>query len=614
MLSVISIGINKYPCCDLQNISCAGKDAHRIYEVFKNIMEDEFAEHSSICLSDITSAEFIHLLDSLKFSITNDEDTLVLYFSGHASNIKNYGSVAKFSLLFSDYNEDILSGYVSLENEIIDLLNKISCNIVLILDCCYSGEGLRFATSVVGDHQISVLSATSNRMLAEFSVDGSELANAIVLGIRDIKVHNYDFTLNRLQQCIQSRYPKSQINTAAGYTGEIYLKKAIDFKSDYYDLKKRFLWQIQNGVDKYKEALWYSISDIPEPIEMEIFFEYFHSTNEDSISPVESNWLVRRAIGSAIACLDDVYQRLSLTQKLIDSRIWQEQCIGIIGARYDIKKNAKVFEYLTKLVSERIIKKIDAIWLANLYAADNLNYDYHLFLDTSLMSNSWGIQEVYKTAHKHGCTCEIFVKELESRGISYQEWFQCYHQVNESMNSNLYQILSQKNERGRLPVNSKAKFILSSLYGNWRGHKLINCRMYFKNNLDSVIRAELEAAQKFPQIEYRMALFEYFMTEPELLMQHARELEWGLVDVHPWVRRTAIQAYKSAKINLKECNKSIIDYILLGRSNIGELDLYIEYNPHVDTQDILIQALTDTKRYNQFEIEGVRVKVERELS
>lgn len=610
MLSIVSIGISRYLCdAKYSNISCAGNDAKKVFDAFKNIMDEEFIEYTSICLIDITASEFVHLLDSFKFSPITDQDVMVLYFSGHADNIKQYGNKQEFSLLFSDYNEEIFKGYVSLVNDVIPLLNKICCNIVLILDCCRSGEGLELATSVVGAHQISVISATSNNDMAGFSETGSEFANAIVDGIRDIKIHNEDFTLNRLQKSIQERYSKSQINIAAGKMGEIYLKKATDFKTVYYNLKEKFLWQIQNGVDKYREALWYSISNIPEPIEIDIFREYFYCLNQNSIFPVEVNWLVRRAIGSAISLLEDKCHRLDLVYALMESEIWEEQCVGIIGARYDIKNDKNTYEKISELVSNKIIKKIDAVWLANLYAADNPEYDYHLFFNTSLMENCWGIQEVYKTAKDHDCSYEMFKSELEKAKIPYHEWSRIFHNPQIDNTLELYRILDQKNERGRLPANSKAKFILSSLYGSWRGYKLVNFKQYFKNNLEENIKRELLLAENIRQIEYRMALFEYFITESKLLIQYSNELKWGLQDSHPWVRRTAIQAFKAASIFLKECNESIIKYVQDKNRNIGELDLYIQYNSEIDEVNMLIQALHKSKKYTEVDIEGVEAKL-----
>ena len=177
----------------------------------------------------------------------------------------------------------------------------------------------------------------------------------------------------------------------------------------------------------------------------------------------------------------------------------------------------------------------------------------------------------------------------------------------------MYRILDQKNERGRLPVNSKAKFILSSLYGNWRGYKLVNCELYFQNNLEETIRKDLILAKDFPQVEYRMALFEYFITEPKWLSQYSGELKWGLQDSHPWVRRTAIQAFRSANIFLKECNESIIEYIEDANRNIGELDLYIQFNSGIDNAEMLIRTLYESKKYTIVDIEGVETKLKEKL-
>ena len=56
MLSIVSIGIGQYPCAkELDDISCAGHDAEGVFDAFRNIMGDDFINHTSICLKDITA-------------------------------------------------------------------------------------------------------------------------------------------------------------------------------------------------------------------------------------------------------------------------------------------------------------------------------------------------------------------------------------------------------------------------------------------------------------------------------------------------------------------------------------------------------------------------------
>lgn len=608
MLSVISIGISNYSFCELGNITCAGRDSEKVYDAFKDIMEQEFAEHTSICLRDTFAGGFRQLLDNLRFSFTDDKDTIVLYFSGHAYNVQTYGGNLDFSLCFSDFNEKLMCGYVSLANTIIPTLNKICCNIVLILDCCYSGEALKHATSFVGNQQISVLTATGQRELASFSEKGSLLANAVISGIKQIKVANQDFTLNTLQEHIQAIYSKARINLAASDNGDIILKNNINIQERYFDLEKRFLRQIRLEDDKYKEAIWYSMCDLPIATFSKIMSEYFHAENDNSTFPVEVNWLVRRSIGSSIACIEDISYRRKLTMKLMKSPIWQEQCIGIIGARYDIQLDNLICQECVQLVADKTIDKIDAVWLVNLYAADNDTYDYQIFLSTSLAKNIWGLNEIYNSAIKHGCSLEEFSESLKRYKVDASDWMTQIAMSVENLESKLHKILCEKDERGRLPVNSGVKFLLSSLYGNWRRYKSINLGVFFRSHSEAEIRKELQQVSNYAEIENKMAVYEYFLTEQELLVKYVDSLKWGLNDAHPWVRRTAIQAFKAAGILREECNQSITNYILSECQHIGELDLIIEYDKRVSDADELIRIMRESQRYSEYDIEGVNLE------
>lgn len=586
MLSIVSIGIGSYKLSKFDNIKCARTDAIHIYDAFKSIMEDEFSEHGSICLYDIFARDFLGLLNSLSCSLISSDDILVLYFSGHADCITNYGSQLDYSLCFADYNEELMTGYVSLNNQIIPAFNKINANIILILDCCFSGFGLQVASSHVGGNHISVFAASTDKGFAYYSDRGSLFSEAICKSIYVIKNADEDFTLARLQSIINNYYERAQLNIAAG-SREIVIKSRKNYQEIYYDFEKRFIKKLSTECDdRYKEAMWYSLIEMPVYLRKRIFSEYFHCINEDSIFPSELNWLVRRAIGSTISNIDDVEYRKRIERKLLSSTIWQEQCIGIIGARYDIASDDSIYQLLIDKIRTNQIARVDAVWLANLYASDNFNYNYYLFLNSSLINSSWGINEVYKCAkNRPGFELAKFLDSLNTSPLIKQEWNEQYLSFHSwKKNSALYGIMSQKSERGRLPENSKAKFVLSSLYGNWRGYRIFNLKNYFNDYSKEIIEKELNEIQYFSEVEYRMSIFFYFLSEPELLKSYIDSLRWGLHDNHPWVRRTCIQCFKSAGILKKECNSSICNYIESRQEQIGLFDLLIEYSADDNTQ------------------------------
>ena len=590
-LSLIAIGVCDYYEPKLESIPCAYRDCQMIYDAFKSIMGDDFLEATSVCIKDITASNFRALLDSLKYTYTNSDDTLVIYFSGHAKNLQGNSGSSTFSLCCTDYIKKV-NNAISVKDTIISNLQNVDCNIVLILDCCYSGEALSNATDQVGTQQISILCATNARALAEFTENGSYYAKAISESIQEIKAKNIDFTLAVLQDKIHARYKNACIHTAAGYTANIPLKQAVSYEDTYYDFSKRFFKQLNDRSVHYREAMWYSLCDIPSKLTTNLFREYFRCTNPDSSFEPESNWLVRRAIGSAIACIEDRVEREELYNSLLQSASWQEQCIGIIGARYDIKNNDIAFQYVNDLTSRKKIKRIDAVWLINLYAADNKNYDYTVFLKTSLVEQPWGIHELWKTAQARGCDFDTFYQSLEMHKVKHATaWKENYYKKQmQQLSSDIYECFARNKSRGRLPVKTKSKFILSLLFGNWRGHTKTDLRSQLDNMTAEERDLELRGAADFVETEYKMALFDFFASESKWFVKCKESLAWGLEDPHPWVRRTAIQAYKTIDIETDSINKSILNCLGSAKNHIGIFDLILEYRA---TSQEDIKKLTD---------------------
>ena len=579
MISVLSVGIQNYRDIKMQNIDCALLDSKRVYNAFRDILGEDFSEHYSICLSNIFADVFKSALSCYRFLFSEEQnsDVLIIYFSGHAKTING-----NYVLCFSDFDENY-SGYVSLD-EFAQLLNNISSDKIVILDCCFSGNGLELA-NVQLNHRVSILTSNNHNGCAEFSSEGSQFTMSLCESIYEIKSENIDFTLNELQNRVNSKHSSSCFNMGAGQTGSITLKTPTNMETVYFDFDKRFYNRISRSDRFFREAFWYSLSGLPFAITQKVYNDIFRCFNPFSSYPLEASWLVRRAIGSSISCIENDHNRLYIAKNLIMSSFWQEQCIGIIGARYDFEKDEELCELVKTRITNNSIRKIDAVWLANLYLAENENYDYHIFLNSSLASNSWGIQEIYCSATRHCTDFDSFLKSLESiidkKGFCSKavvdEWQDSYINSPKSKSS-LYNTIDTRESRGRLPKNSKAKFILSSLYGNWRGNKTLNLRNYFESQKSEIIKHELNEAARFARIEFRMAIFDYLTGHPDLINQYKEYIIWGLSDAHPWVRRSAIQAFKSADFGADIINNSIIEYFkCTDIEHIGEFDLILEY-------------------------------------
>ena len=581
MISILSVGIQKYISNTLPEVSCALLDSKRVYDAFSDILNEAFSEHTSICLNNISSDAFKGVLSSYRFLYSKEQETdiLILYFSGHAvTNNNNY------TLCFSDYNENY-GGYLSVE-ELAQLLNSICCEKIIILDCCFSGNGLNLANDSIFKDRISIITSSSQHGLADFDESGSKFTKSLCESIYEIKSENIDFTLNELQNRICSKHRTSCFNMGAGQTGSVLLKQCTNLEAFYFDFDKRFYNRISKSDRFFREASWYSLSGLPFTIAEKVYKEIFLCFNSYSKYPLEASWLVRRAMGSSISCIENKHNRLYIAKKLISSSFWQEQCIGIIGARYDFENDDGLFEFLKQKIENNIIRKIDVVWLANLYTAENERYDYNVFINSSLATNSWGIQEIFRAASKHRVSIGSFNNSLntilknsfsETIQNARKEW-QRINFNSEKSNAVLYNVIDNKSPRGRLPKNSRAKFILSTLYGNWRGNKALNLRNYFESQNSEDIEQELTDAANYAEIEFRMAIFDYLATNPDLTNQYLKSISWGFNDEHPWVRRSAIQAFKVADIEQDIINKSIIDYFSSHpNENIGEFDLILEY-------------------------------------
>ena len=83
MISILSVGIQKYISNTLPEVSCALLDSKRVYDAFSDILNEAFSEHTSICLNNISSDAFKGVLSSYRFLYSKEQETdiLILYFS-----------------------------------------------------------------------------------------------------------------------------------------------------------------------------------------------------------------------------------------------------------------------------------------------------------------------------------------------------------------------------------------------------------------------------------------------------------------------------------------------------------------------------------------------------
>lgn len=573
MLSCLSVGISNYRNDDLTAIPCAKRDAHTVYHAFQRIMGVEFNHYLSMCVSNIRSSEFESLLAVISGAIASDIDQadsiLVIYFSGHG---KYNGQTLE--LCFPDFSgngkstDDLFP-----VNRFLDIFRNQNIKILIILDCCYSGGALAFASDSEQRPEISVLASVSSSRSSKFDEGGSVFTKTLCKSIHDIERSGETFSLSALIGRIKANgYTDAYVHRGAARELDILFRgqQTTDGFDQYF--VDRFVDRVAHSSALSREALWYALNDFPDKKVFDTCARYFGINGiHGKAALLEANWLVRRAIGSTLANHVSYSPIRALLEQLLESAYWQEQCIALIGLRYLMQTDNEACDRVIGLVAKKRIRRVDAVWLAALYTSDNKKTDWSVFLDTTLALTPWGMIELCKAfglfergmdddrLHSH-CFFEELVAEKRRR-----EKIEC---------TSLEEYAYSEDSRGRLPVNSKAKFLLSALYGNWRDQVLLNLGPYFECTDDRQVKAELTEFCNIRNAERKMALFAYLNREYEKIPIDLETVKWGLSDEHPWVRRSAMEFYQRIGSNNEALKESYYS-VRFADGYPGLLDFYL---------------------------------------
>ncbi len=590
MLSCISVGISKYDHNLLSPIPCAKNDAKKVYDAFRVAMGTEFNSYLSVCATDIHGDNFMALLQVVSDVLAIDADVsdpiLVVYFSGHATSDEK-----TCELLFPNYKGNgSSSDDVFATDQFVKLFNrKKRIKLLVILDCCCSGAALPIASGEDNGPEISILVAGGACEPALFSENGSEFTAALCKSIYEIHHSGELFSLDALVEKTRSNgYPHAFVNRGAAQRVDMLFRGSS--AGDGFDkyLPITFTRKIAQSNMLSREAMWYSLSNLPANRVYDTCEVYFDVDDKYhyKLAP-EASWLVRRAIGSTLANHISHQPILNLLYRILESNYWQEQCIALIGLRYLMRKNSDVCKRVLHLVETGKIHRIDAVWLASLYASDNAETDWTVFLNTPLASSAWGMIEICKAyglfdkkLETYACLCSHnFYAELvaekcrrEKKGTTILE--ECVYSTG---------------TRGRLPENAQTKFLLSALYGNWRDQIFLNLRPYVEHYETKHVMDELTKFGCVKNTERKMALFSYFNREKNY-PYFSDSLKWGLDDEHPWIRRTAIEFYRELSLYSDYINECYFS-VQFDNWYPGILDFYLTCPVHL--HDNLIKHLED---------------------
>lgn len=139
LVTIIAFGCDNYD--HLKPLSKVKEDLQRVKEVFCSSSFSVFPDKRFIEIYDRTSVELRNGIQKFLFSLSADQDILILYFSGHGTAIgrDDFGFCMKDAEIHSEEKVILPTSVVKL-SEIIGTLSIKNVSLVLFVDSCYSGQ------------------------------------------------------------------------------------------------------------------------------------------------------------------------------------------------------------------------------------------------------------------------------------------------------------------------------------------------------------------------------------------------------------------------------------------------------------------------------------------
>ena len=543
----ICVGIVQPGTLSLSRISCAGEDATRVYHALAQATVALFDHVRSLCLTDCSVGEAKSYIAHIARKLTS-EDTLVIYYSGHATF-----EGTKLVLAFGDANDEGVGRMTP--DGLAELVGFCKGQTIMILDCCHAGIALKIANKEDSFErlQISVLASTQAHRPSTFTESGSTFTNALCFALTLLHEQRLALSLSVIAKLIrESGGTDCVLNLAEGQVEVVIPSSLVPanlsaaFPLDYVDRLCRARLAI-------REMLWYSLSELPIDTRMACLTQYFG--RELSSEP---SWVVRRACGSLLwSCRTDRAHWYQLVESLLTAPNWMEVCVGLIGARGEI-----VDARLQGIASDLLVSdaQVDAVWLAHLYLSDVGVDVLERAIHSRLARTSWGVVDIasrqVRSAEDVLTVLPVFREYLREDEIlralgthlrclglpfSADGWQLPYDP--DVSDSPLVRYLYASGRRGRI-VDSGTKWLLSYMYGSWRDQLQENVTVWLENHSDEQCRIQLQVCARVPSVEVRMAVFQDLRHAGAVFARYQESVAWGLEDPHPWVRREALVAFR----------------------------------------------------------------------
>lgn len=567
MIRLVSCGIgnalNKDP------IACAYQDAEQIYSSFQRHFPD-FDNCYSVTLRDASSESFQRAIRNAATDL-NEEDTLVIYFSGHADS----SAAGEIKMFFRNGTEDAWP-----QRNLLSITDEFVCNKFLILDCCYAGEAISLSNHEASrERNLFVLAAVGPNSLAEYSQSASLFAKMLVECLDELDSTDQAITLTSIQQMLEKKgYRKSKTGISVGKS-DLCLKA-----SEHMERSDEFLnvfWsKLSSPQPSIRAIMWYALASSNLNYATKIkMVEQLYDRNYHFY---EGSWIVRRAIGHLLGELPQHAQQVNkVEEKLLKSPNWMNVCIGLVATR---NQNTAKMQKIRKDICNNSEFPMDVVWLANLYYADHYSEKREgepgdeIFFPKQMCETVWGIEDLFSRYKGH----EEVLKQLEKvAGERFYETFESQKKMLDVENFVTTNILLRTYlecpKIGRNTTSCHDKWLRVVLFGQWRDHPIADemLKTYFESHSLSKCLEELKELSS-AAVDVKLGILNYMASlESDKREEYLEALEWALTDPHPWVRRDAFELFS----NDSELIKTVAFSESVNRMQYpGVLDMIIEAN------------------------------------
>lgn len=542
----LGAGISHYPNggVELANLQAGAADVHHCFDAFLRCSGDQLDIGSSLVATNISAAQFVAALEVAFASVASQRNLLIVYFSGHATLEEN-----ELVLQFSDAPNK--SGLLSI-TRFMDLHRTYGWpNVLLILDCCYSG-GARIPlgwSGKNGAHIHSNISLLASSGPFQRSADGAQLSpftEAIVKSSGELLHENKRISVGGLIDRIQGHLGASQqaeVLIPDGKADITIAGKDLDRQS-FDKLTNDLLRRLRDGAEFDREAIWFSLSDETELLALTISERWLNEGLN------ESSWLVRRAIGSTLGNIKYLTRKRDLhVNNLLSSDDWMNVAVALNALKRRADSAGSFIARATTAGDAMDIK-----WLALLYASDMSPasvWSVEGFKTGRFLESDWGLTEVVDRLYglqagqsddvEHllaSCSKQIhsnFRWLLQLRNGPCRELIYKGEKLPAKLVDCARGILNHEN-RGSIGTSGGRRWLRSKLYGNWRGAVTLD----LGRSLGTLSKKEQRNFMEripilLPTVNAKMAFLD--SVTPEICPNPA-SLRWGILDPHPWVRRS----------------------------------------------------------------------------